>query len=681
MPPGIGRPAMERKSHMLLFDENTCAGIVLKNASPYVKLAAEDLRRDFERVSAAGHLPKFLPEEKGPCIILEENTRNSAEPISDEGFTLTVKGDRLTIFADSYLGTLWGIYTISEKFLGVNPCYIFNDIPTKVYDKIEVPEITLTDKPKSFGFRGAFLNDEDFLTAWKDGGGLRYMDFPWYSTTVPTEVMDKVVETVLRLKLNLIIPASFLNLDNPPEKALADCAAKRGLYLSQHHIEPLGVSSYSFDRYCRENGMEAKYSYIESPAALEKAWRYYAEKWAQYDHVVWQIGLRGVGDRPLWQEEDPTEDELRAYGKVISSAYEKQKEIILECTKGKAKHFTCTLWMEGSTLSQKGYLTFPKDTTIVFADAGPSQTYGKEYYTDRLPGFRYGIYYHVAFFDCGPHFCPETGLDKLLYHVGIASQNGDNAYFIMNVSNIREFTYEICAYSQMVWNTETFSKEDYQSGYAKNFGKFADELQAEISEYFDCFPTVDKHLIPYFQGKYYNYAIEEVPDTIKLFILKEGTVLRHGQELYQSFFRPGDSGWEYGKVYEALKKEFQLIERLREKIRDTASKMDEGPRHTVEVTWLLYVETLICIYSWFINLYEAREALHAKEAKTMKERILTAAKALERQLEIRKRAEYGDFENWYRGDRKMDLHKHLYHTYRLIGYCPKTVLQSTGDET
>lgn len=326
---------------MLLFDENTCAGIVLKNSSPYVKLAAEDLRRDFERVSASGHLPRFLPEEKGSCIILEENTEKSAEPIFDEGFTLTVKGDRLTIFANSYLGTLWGIYTVSERFLGVNPCYIFNDIPTKTYEKIEIPETNIKDKPRSFGFRGVFINDEDFLTAWKDGGGLRYMDFPWYSTTIPTEVMDKVLETVLRLKLNLIIPASFLNLDNPPEKALADCVAKRGLYLPQHHIEPLGVSSYSFDRYCRKNGMEAKYSYIEFPDALEKAWRDYAEKWAQYDYVVWQIGLRGVGDRPLWLEEDPAENELRAYGKVISRAYKKQKEIILSLAKEmrSADHF------------------------------------------------------------------------------------------------------------------------------------------------------------------------------------------------------------------------------------------------------------------------------------------------------------------------------------------------------
>lgn len=656
---------------MILFDKNSCINICLENTSPYVRLAAEDLRRDFERVSLSAHLPEFVSDKCGTCIEIRENTKSAAEPISDESFNIIVENNTVIISAESYLGTMWGIYSFSEKFLGVNPCYIFNDIPTKKQEKIEIPEMELTDCPKSFGFRGVFINDEDFLTAWKDGGGLRYMDFPWYSTTVPDEVMNKIVETVLRLRFNLIIPASFLNIDNPYEKAIADCVARRGIYLSQHHIEPLGVSSYSFDDYCRKNGIKAGYSYIRNPEVLEEVWRYYAEKWAKYDNVVWQIGLRGVGDRPMWQEDTPTEDELREYGKIISEAYEKQKQIIGECTNGRAKHFTCTLWMEGSTLSQKGYLTFPKDTTIVFADTGPNQMYGKEYYMDRLKGYSYGIYYHVAFFDCGPHLCPETGLDKLLYNIGIARDNGDNDYFIMNVSNIREFTYEIHAYSKMIWDFDSFSKEEYLSGYAKNFVNVSDEIESEIEEYFDLFPTVDKKLLPHFEGKYYNYSIEETPDDIKSFVMKEGTVLRFGQELYNFFYKYEDYGWVYTEVYESLKKALPEYEKLAAKIRKTAAKTDITTKHTIEATWLLYVETLVCIYTWFVYLYDAREALRNKNSEDLKNNLLTAAKALEHQLEIRKIAEYGDFENWYRGDRKMDIHRHLYNTYRLVGYCPK----------
>ena len=53
--------------------------------------------------------------------------------------------------------------------------------------------------------------------------------------------------------MNLVIPASFLDIDNPPEKMLADCVARRGIYLSQHHLEPLGVSHFTLENYCKKH--------------------------------------------------------------------------------------------------------------------------------------------------------------------------------------------------------------------------------------------------------------------------------------------------------------------------------------------------------------------------------------------------------------------------------------------
>ena len=52
----------------------------------------------------------------------------------------------------------------------------------------------------------------------------------------------------------------------------------------------------------------------------------------------------------------------------------------MTATNGKAGHFTSTLWMEGSTLVEKGFLAFPEDTVTVFADTGPNQMYGPDYY-------------------------------------------------------------------------------------------------------------------------------------------------------------------------------------------------------------------------------------------------------------------------------------------------------------
>ncbi len=53
------------------------------------------------------------------------------EPVKDEGFTIKTEGNRIRIAGDGYLGTMWGIYTFCEQYLGIDPCYLFNDVPPK----------------------------------------------------------------------------------------------------------------------------------------------------------------------------------------------------------------------------------------------------------------------------------------------------------------------------------------------------------------------------------------------------------------------------------------------------------------------------------------------------------------------------------------------------------------------
>ena len=297
---------------MFLFNEKKCADICLKNTNKYVFKAVNDLISDFERVSTFGVKPKIVKNVTQNCIIIEENTRTSAEPVADESYSITTENGNIVIRADGYLGTMWGIYTLSEKFLDVDPCYLFNDLAIVKKNAVELSEVDIADKPDGFGFRGVFINDEDFLQGWKDGGGARLVGGGYYYVTVAKTVIEKVVETVLRLKLNLVIPATFIDLDNPPEKDLADAVAERGIYLSQHHCEPLGVSSFTFENYCKKYGKTGRFSYSECPEIMENVWSFYVDKWAKYDNVVWQIGLRGLGDdRPIWQDDVPTEEVLK----------------------------------------------------------------------------------------------------------------------------------------------------------------------------------------------------------------------------------------------------------------------------------------------------------------------------------------------------------------------------------
>ena len=657
---------------MQLFNRDGCVDICLKNTDKYVRSAVNDLADDFKRVSTACVRPKIVFEETDGCIVIEENGKNFAEPLADESFSIRTDGGKIRISANGYLGTIWGIYAFSEKFLGVDPLYIFNDLAIVKKDTLEISsEINIEDKPEGFGFRGVFINDEDFLGGWKGGGKLRHVGGEFYALTVPEAVMDKVVETVLRLRLNLVIPATFLNIDNPPEKALADAVAKRGIYISQHHCEPLGVSSFSFDEYCKKHGKKGKFSYAESPLLMEEVWTHYAEKWAEYDNVVWQTGLRGMGDdRPVWQDDLPTEEVLKESGEFISRAYEKEKEIILKATNGKAKHFTSTLWMEGAALVEKGYLEFPRGVITVFADTAPTQLFGDEY--DKIArerGEKYGIYYHLQYYGCGPHYVPQTGLEKLWYNMKLAYDKGDDSYFIMNVGNVREFTFELGAYAKAAWNMKTFSNEKYLNEYCSLFGSSGDDVKAAVSDYFASFPELDSKYLEKHLSKYFNYTKKEPPEGISNFVLKEGSIIGYGMQLVGNF-RGDLSDTLCGEYYGAVKSVLSRSDEICERFEKIVCELKEPLKTHVLVKWLLSAKTLNCIYKWYVSLYESKKYYDEYKSEEMKTAVFSACDYLKELLKFRKCAEYGEFEKWYQGDVKFNIKYRIMDAYRLIGLTP-----------
>lgn len=652
---------------MIIFDQEKCISICLKNKNKYVALAAQDLRNDFARVSKSGILPEYISDENDFCIVIEENTSSTCDPIVDEGFLIKSEGGKITISANGYLGTMWGIYTFSEKILGVEPCYLFNDLETEKKDVLEIEDICIEDKPESFAFRGVFINDEDLLSGWKDGGGIRYLDFPFYNITAPKSVMEMVVETLLRLKFNLVIPASFLDIDNSPEKALADCVAERGIYVSQHHLEPLGLSAFTFNNYSHKYDKKGNFSYIENPEVMEEAWEFYANKWSQYDNVIWQIGLRGAGDRPVWQEAVPTDEDLKTYGAFISKAYARQKEIVLKATNGKAKYYTSTLWMEGSKLMQKGCIDIPEGAITIFSDCGPNQMFGDEYdVVPRKEDMKYGIYYHLQYYGSGPHIAPQTGLDKIYYHIELAKSKGDNSYFILNASNIREFVFELKATAQMVWNFEKFSKTEYIENYCSIFEKFSNKAKTLISNYFDQLPEMD---INKYQDKFFNYSYNNLPENIKTFILKEGLILQRGGVVIGCFHKRVEYD-ELRDIYYELMSVIPKYEEICEGFEKIAAEVSEPLKKHIEVKWILFTKTLLYIYKWYVNVYEAKQYCDQYESEKMIESLNRACKSLEEYLSFRKCAEYGIFEDWYRGDLKMNVKQYYYDTKRLLCQTP-----------
>ncbi|MCC7365868.1 MAG: glycosyl hydrolase 115 family protein, partial [Dehalococcoidia bacterium] len=377
------------------------AGIHVPPGEPEcVRLAAQDLASDVLKI--AGRAPRIVArlEDCGrPCVTL---ARAGA---GWERYRVFEPGPGLLrIEGSDERGIMFGIYAFLERYLEVDPLYFWTGREPKPRPTLAWESVRIEAGEPAFRYRGWFVNDEDLLTEWEDGGGKRDIDYPYYHQVTSPNVLARVYEAALRLQYNLIIPASFTDIANPAEERMVRDAVRRGLMVSMHHVEPMGVSAFAFANYWKARGRQVPYTFHSQRPAFEEVWRHFAARWARYPGVVWQLGLRGVADRPAWHNDPsaPRTDEAR--GRMISDAMALQWEIVRSVDKRPAPPATTTLWMEGAELNRRGFLTFPKGVTVVFADNSPGWKMQRDFHeTPREPGRTYGIYYHHAVWGWGPH--------------------------------------------------------------------------------------------------------------------------------------------------------------------------------------------------------------------------------------------------------------------------------------
>lgn len=645
----------------MTIDKNSGLAIVCDGGIGAVTLAANDLARDFWRVLGA-KVP-VLPCADGFAVRVG-TADASLWDVTDtraESFTVEVSGKGVLITGGGPLGTIYGIYAFSERFLGVQPTYLFDDLEVARKERVDLAPCRTEETPEKGGFRGVFINDEDLLTGWRPTGARREIgDYKWYRTVVDPQIIDRVCETVLRLRLNLIIPGSFINILNASEKALVDTAARRGLYVSQHHAEPCGVSHFTFDAYCRKHGINAPMSFVSAKETLEAVWRTYIRAWAAYPRVVWQLGLRGRADRPVWWDDKHTPDGDAAHGALISEAYALQKRLIDEETHGSARFFTTTLWMEGAALYEKGVLTFPKGTTVILSDIGVNQMFANDFDTVRVESsYGYGIYYHVAYYGHGPHLAPMTGLDKLAYNLCRAHRKGFDDYTILNVSNVREFTYEIRAYADCLWSPDAFSPSACALAYARAvLPDDPETLAGLIDGYYHAFAVLDNRFLRVNYADLFHYNYEERVPGVDNLVLKDGLVLILGRYcLNNAFLGKADAAMaeELDAAYTAVTDAAARLRAVRDGFAAFAETAGERAGRHITVKWRLAADTVLALYGWYRGVYGAYRAFADGEKRIAADRLANAAAILRDYLQTRKIAEYGEFAHWYDGDEKFDV--------------------------
>lgn len=453
--------------------------LIDRNEPVAVKKAASDLASDMEKVFGApvqvverpadakaitiwiglkGQLPKSIERPSGWEVLTLRSVHNPwpGSPIR-EAIVLTGSDVR---------GTIYAIYQFSQEFLGVDPFYWWTDHTPARKTEVLVPRgLNEVQGPPTFRYRGWFTNDEDLLTGWKPGLN--------DGTGISLKVWDRVFEAILRLKGNMVTPGTF-NFPYEPEIV---AAGERGLMLTQHHVEPLGLNTYRWPG-------DQPYSFVSHADLLTAAWKRAVSQYRNSE-IIWTLGYRGEHDRPFWADDKsaPPGEEERA--RVISAAIEAEMGIVRSA--GREPIFIMNAWQESARFAQEGFLHIPEGVSLVWPDNGHGLIQDGGTISKGQ-----GVYYHTAMYDGrSNHFTDRIPLERIGHELGRAANAGATNYLLINTANVRPVVMTTRAVMELAWQANPWAAENstQPSRFLKKwceeeFGAAAPSLQEYYRAYF-----------------------------------------------------------------------------------------------------------------------------------------------------------------------------------------------------
>ncbi len=470
------------KPHEGLVAIDSAVTILVGPAEPGpVAHAAQDLQADFEKVLGKSPAIIHRSEDAAPVTILIGERSNLPEAMrpadltEPESFSISVTNadwstrpqTKVVLLAGADMrGTIYAIYQFAEEYLGIDPFYYWTDHQPVRRSQITLAS-TLSEKYPSpiFKYRGFFINDEDLLTGWapgeKDGTG------------ISLEVWNKIFETILRLKGNMVAPGTWIFSDEPQIKL----AGQRGLMVTQHHAIPLGLNVARWPK-------DVPYNYTTHPEILERAWKNAVRAYPPGTEVLWTVGLRGLSDITYASMDPSVQGDNKALGQLISKAIADQIQIVRSIHPD--AQFITSLWMEGARLVQQGDLTIPSEVSTVWADDGYGYLQDKGQVTKEQ-----GAYYHVAVMNGRANQLTEmVPVERIFSELGRYIKAGATQYVLLNTSDIRPVPLTIRAVMDTAWkglpSGGPEAADDYIRGWARaEFGAPAALKVAEVyKEYF-----------------------------------------------------------------------------------------------------------------------------------------------------------------------------------------------------
>jgi len=296
-----------------------------------IKIALNALLKDFMNVmdSKPSVVNKMDTDLSKPEIVIVNRSSGHLVASFDKARKLDgfeshrvyadAENNRIYLEGNDLRGTIYAIYTFSEKILGVPPLHYWSSwVPDKKNELLIPGDYDIFFKSPQVRYRSILPGDQDFFNPWKK----------------ESPVNENVwLETTLRLKLNTVETYSSIEPGYKVSK-YANLIDKYGLVITSHHTSGLNTSFGTWDDYWKKvRNMEAPKLLLANESALRDFFRYNAETVKRSGiENLWTIAFRGKVDQPFWSvfEDAPEGDKERAA--VINKMLRIQLDIIKEIT-------------------------------------------------------------------------------------------------------------------------------------------------------------------------------------------------------------------------------------------------------------------------------------------------------------------------------------------------------------
>jgi len=475
-------PVNARELSPILLESSNLRIVFSDKESGPLKLALEAFKKDF--INVMGTEPTVVNKmdadnSRTEIVIINRASGALAAPSDKtrelDGFEshriyADAENNRIYLEGFDHRGTIYAMYTFSEKFLGVPPLYHWSSWVPVRKESISVPANSdfYFESPQ-VRYRSLLPGDQDFFNPWKNAS---------------EEHNNIWLETTLRLKLNTVEGYTTIQ----PGYGMTDYARlinKYGLVLTSHHTSGLNTSFGTWRTYWQEvRKMDPPEYRISNREAILDFFRHNAET-VQKSGIenLWTVAFRGERDQPYWSifSDAPEDDKDRAL--IINEMLQIQLDLVKEVTGDPEPYARVTFYDEIADLMSKGYLKPPAGENMIWTYVAARRD---PYPYDDLVQFnatepvKLGFYMNFGFASTGAHVAPAESPWKMEFNYRYINNKSPLYFTVVNVGNMREFLLELSAHAKMMWDYDSYDTDQFVEEYSALY--FGEEHAAEIAQ-------------------------------------------------------------------------------------------------------------------------------------------------------------------------------------------------------